>query len=133
MLGSLELQLVHEFPFLFRDYKGDVRTTCMCWGCGCDDGWYDLLHETCVELQKESKAENLDLYFTQIKEKFGGLRLYVYGGNENVYKIVDAAEKKSFTICEICGKSGELCSTVNWLKTMCNNCRKDTNYTPLKE
>lgn len=54
--------------------------------------------------------------FTQIKEKFGGLRLYGAGGLEL------PLESLSYHICEECGSSNEIGYTQGWIKTLCKKC-----------
>tara|TARA_Y100000310_G_C20550442_1_gene747787 strand:+ start:565 stop:1062 length:498 start_codon:yes stop_codon:yes gene_type:complete len=56
--------------------------------------------------------------FTQIKEKFSGLRAYYYGGDERIRGIVDSAEGMSYRICEICGNKGEARND-GWRRTLC--------------
>ena len=44
----------------------------------------------------------------QVKEKFGGLRIYFYADDyTGLHEIVDEAEKKCYSICEFCGKPGK--------------------------
>lgn len=52
-----------------------------------------------------AKAKKELPYFTQIKEKFGRLRMYYSGGNERTNNIVDFAETMSNVTCEGCGFS----------------------------
>jgi hypothetical protein len=54
----------------------------------------------------------------QIKEKFGGLRIYATGSKE-LYNLIDDLEKKSYTICEECGEPGEP-DNKGWIKTVCS-------------
>ena len=54
----------------------------------------------------------------QIKEKFGGLRFYCdfeWGLDES------KLEERSLSICEECGRPGEL-RTIGWWKTLCDSC-----------
>jgi hypothetical protein len=55
----------------------------------------------------------------QIKEKFGGLRFYYDGGDEQVYGMVRMAESWAAHSCEECGKPGEM-RTGGWIKTLCD-------------
>lgn len=66
----------------------------------------------------------LDIIATQVKEKFGTLRFYVYvdGGDEEVFRLIDAAEQESATICELCGAPGTLVMK-GWGSTRCVSCR----------
>lgn len=60
----------------------------------------------------------------RIKEKFGGLRIYLNNGNEYAYGAVDIALNLSYHICEECGTTENV--TVNskgWIKAYCKSCR----------
>jgi hypothetical protein len=46
--------------------------------------------------------------FTQIKEKFGALRMYYDGGDDCAEAIVNFVELLSYSICESCGSIGSL-------------------------
>ncbi len=91
----------------------------------CGIGWFDLIKELCEKLNAMKPGKSLKV--VQVKEKFGGLRFYVEGvseeKSEKVYKLIAEAEEKSFTTCEYCGKPGKQ-SGKNWVKTLCDNCRK---------
>ena len=56
-----------------------------------------------------------------VKEKFGGLRFYVYVASDELYLAIDDAEELSFTICEECGDPGEPRGG-SWIKTQCDEC-----------
>lgn len=64
--------------------------------------------------------ENFEV--VQVKEKFGGLRFYCFGGNDEFRGAVDFAEQLSFRICEECGSLGDLMVRDGWYKTMCEDC-----------
>ena len=109
----------------------------------CNDGWYDLLSSVCwrifqherniedhkkyLEKNKPEELQNLPEYFPvkfdQIKEKFGGLRIYFSGGDDYVEGVVGMAEEYSYKVCEKCGNSGKPNDT-GWITTLCDNCRK---------
>ena len=81
------------------------------WGrwIGCGKGWYPLLLET------DQKLAALDPEYLvhQVKEKFGGLRFYhqfvTEGADYHAGGAIEVeAERKSFTICEVCGEPGQL-------------------------
>lgn len=61
----------------------------------------------------------------QVKEKFGGLRFYLFSGNDETYDFIDEVEKESLTICELCGESGSLVSIKGWYKTLCKKCKDE--------
>jgi len=60
----------------------------------------------------------------QVKEKFGGLRFYYYGGDEYIRGMVSLAESLSYRICEECGVMNELVNrnSVGWIQTTCPCC-----------
>lgn len=130
MKPELDRQLVKEHPTLFADRHADMRTTAMYWGFECGDGWYELLKDACDKIEPilaaNKKADPLGwkcgLYrASQVKEKYGTLRLYLSGASNEVYKIVDELEHKSSTICEECGKPGKIIGG-NWLYCRCRDC-----------
>lgn len=55
---------------------------------------------------------------TQIKEKFGGLRFYYYGGDDYIRGVVTMAEEMSYRTCEECGAPGTSTES-GWIRTLC--------------
>ena len=54
----------------------------------------------------------------QVKEKFGGLRFYYYGGDETIENFVRMAEAMSLVTCEECGAPGTR-SGGGWISVRC--------------
>jgi hypothetical protein len=108
-------KLLKDFPNLYKQYYWDKTQTCLCWGFDVLDGWYDLIYKLSEDLMKVSP----ECECSQCKEKFGFLRYYVDNCNEEGHKLIDEAEKKSGTICEICGKPGKSREDLGWIKTLC--------------
>lgn len=130
MRQDLDEKLVKDFPELYRTYYDSPEITAMCWGFECGDGWFDLIYQLSKDLTELiSKEEDSDLYVAvQVKEKYGSLAFYMLVGTDKVYDLIDAAERKSLTICELCGKLGELSSNHGWYKTLCEEHRKELGY-----
>jgi len=84
------------------------------------EGWRSLVTKLCKDIIDIDNT----IEVVQVKEKFGGLRFYIYGGNDKVYELIKKAEAESLTICENCG-SKENVSTKGdyWLLTLCDKCR----------
>lgn len=59
------------------------------------------------------------IQFTQIKEKFGGLRLYTNFSNEYIDGAISMAMQMSHKTCEVCGKTGKL-RGIGWRYTACD-------------
>lgn len=74
------------------------------------DGWFTLLWELCHDLElliaSEPEAERIKYRAQQVKEKFGGLRFYLAHETPTMTAVMAAAEYKSDTICDVCGKPG---------------------------
>ena len=52
MNTKLDEQLVLKYPKIFKDRHADMKSTCMCWGFECGDGWYMLLNLLCRDIQE---------------------------------------------------------------------------------
>lgn len=55
----------------------------------------------------------------QIKEKFGGLRFYYQGGDDQIRGMETMAEVWAGRSCEVCGNKGERRSG-GWIRTLCD-------------
>lgn len=78
-------------------------------------GWHPLV------LMLEKIAEMHGFPITQVKEKFGTLRVY-HGGAEWFGKLVDECEYASTNICEDCGAPGVTKNVRGWVRTVCEGC-----------
>ena len=105
----------------------------MCEFYECGDGWIPLIEEAKTIVSKYNlklKKEHLPgepLEFVQIKEKWGGLRLYLNYYVPEVSNRIRTLENKSFEICEHCGtnKNVECKNTHGWIMTLCDKCREE--------
>jgi len=99
-------------------------------GCQCADGWAEIILTALKDVAKVDS--NKVMRIGQIKEKFGGLRLYMdypHDGGDMLYdvvnKITSQAEHDSYSICENCGSKDNVTqSTKGWIRTLCKICRK---------
>lgn len=84
------------------------------------DGWVPLLER----MMQDLTALRWNGTFRQIKEKFGGLRVYTEGETPVQYERILAAERESYRTCEQCGATGDGVrqSTRGWIKTLCEPC-----------
>jgi len=101
---DLQNKLIEKYPEQFKNLK---------W-IECDDGWYDILDKLCYIVNnhldyKKRINDSLDFFWwSQIKEKFGGLRAYYYGGDEFIRGATWMTESMSYSICEHTGEKGKL-------------------------
>jgi hypothetical protein len=158
---ELQSELITSYPNFFADVGKSPAESCMAFGCECGDGWYDLIRKACsmisntlenpgfVKLLPEYYTDGqvtADRYvspvfrFDQIKEKYGGLRMYysisqpvdprherfVQSSIDRRYDyirgyvsgIISYSEDLSEKVCEVCGQPGAL-SGHGWYSTLC--------------
>lgn len=132
MKKELDEQLCAKYPKIFADRHGDMKSTAMCWGIECGDGWYWLIDKLCASIQgyldNNPHLQILDVVATQVKEKYGGLRFYFYGGDALIEGMVWLAEHMSYAICETCGSTQNVSQSDGWIVTLCDKCQnKDNN------
>lgn len=139
----LDKQLCEKYPKIFAGRNSPMTETCMCWGFGHGDGWYNIINQLCSNIQghidwnnsqrerllKENKHnltipdEIKQVVATQVKEKFGTLRFYYEGGDSKIDGMVRMAESMSSVTCETCGKPGTTGGT-GWIHTACEDHRR---------
>lgn len=110
--------IIHAFPRLFRgeppSIPGWVRP-----------GWNGLVRDLLQKIDAElTDAEAADFHLVQVKEKYGTLRIYCQAPESSVrariVPFIREAEKASETICDRCGKPGQLRDIDGWFSTLCD-------------
>lgn len=94
------------------------------------EGWYkafgkQLVKELTNELIKENYLDDFEI--GQIKEKYGGLRIYIGPAPESIHKIINKYEDMSFNYCQVCGKPGRVYDN-GWIMTLCPVHAEKLNY-----
>jgi hypothetical protein len=64
-------------------------------------------------------CEDAGVEIVQVKEKFGGLRMYTGNTPEHIWDLIADIERKSYKTCEDCGKRGKL-RAGGWVRTLCD-------------
>ena len=84
-------------------------------------GWHGILDRLFEKLGDDGVAA-----IGQVKEKFGGLRVYFKASTDaSAQAAVDEAELEAERTCEFCGRVGKAATTkYGWVKTMCEECTK---------
>jgi len=88
-------------------------------------GWYPIIERLSSNIQQHLEWKNREsqvvpqVVVEQIKEKFGGLRFYYQGGDDNVAGMVRMAEAWADIACEECGGIGKRRSG-GWIRTLCD-------------
>lgn len=91
-------------------------------GIAVGTGWFDILNSACQLIQSHcdwQKEKCPQVVAQQVKEKFGGLRFYVQGGDEYTQGIIAMAEMMSGKVCEECGEPGKT-RHGGWIRTLCD-------------
>lgn len=104
------------------------------------DGWRKAFGEQmCEEIREELvRVDYLDKYrIAQIKEKYGFLRWYDFGGTEKMNReIIPKYARLSERTCIVCGEPATKIST-GWISPYCDLCaEKDKGFerfVPIKE
>ena len=94
-------------------------------------GWDRLFLMYCKNIKKYLVKEKLlnEFHFTQIKEKYGTMRLYNNLTTETISYLTILYEQFSEFICQECGNTAT-CQTCGWISSLCDNCAKDcSSYT----
>lgn len=120
MLTESEVMNNHLYLFGIHD-----DTQLRCWVLDCGRGWFDLID--CMLDEIEDVDINKKVYLTQVKEKYGSLRVYFVVDDSNelfdkVNDIVGKYEELSFIVCEECGASKAELRNHGWYKTLCDKC-----------
>jgi hypothetical protein len=150
MNSELQNKLYEKYPQLFVNKDKTPMQSTMCFGIECGEGWYDILSSLCWMInqheenikwrEKWKQKQNVDIQqdfevkvegdeqeyfpvkFDQIKEKYGGLRVYFSGGDEYIEGLVSMVEAMSYKICDVCGNKGEP-NKEGWISTRCETHR----------
>src|ERR1035437_618186 len=87
-------------------------------------GWSALIKELYLEMMNYP-----GVHLTQVKEKFGMLRIYWEGALEKnevevesvkrFNEFIRLTENKSGKMCELCGKDGKVINENRWLSARC--------------
>lgn len=104
-------------------------------GCHLEKGWQPIIHHAVARIIAISEGR---VEFLRIKEKFGGLRIYLSAPDLDedhesaIHDIADMAEGESLTTCELCGAPGSRADSegnwravFNWVRTLCNTHYKE--------
>jgi hypothetical protein len=115
--------LLESFPRLYR--KGGMFR-----GFECGDGWHRIIYglSAAVEVIAGHRGVGPDSdqwpLVQQVKEKFGGLRFYLWNANDEMGKLVEEAERRSLKTCEECGQAGRVRNR-SWVRTLCDRSERE--------
>ena len=97
------------------------------YGAHVEKGWWPILERLLPQL-KAAHVKNIDL----IKEKFGGLRVYLKYPSEHddeaAWQFLQEAVAESYRTCEYCGAPGTVRDQPRglvWIKVRCDPCQEN--------
>ena len=109
-------RMEEEYPQMFVGAYG---------GFAIGKGWWPIIEVLCSNIQQHLDWANRNdqvvpqVVVAQIKEKFGGLRFYYDGGDDQVHGMVRIAEAWANRTCETCGERGKQRGG-GWIRTLCD-------------
>ena len=109
-------QLQDRYTFLGAT---SIREGLMAFGFECGDGWLPILEWLFAGFQELADRDGTVNRFrvTQVKQKYGTLRVYHNGGEEY--------EALSAVTCEVCGQQGTMRDDL-WVSVRCDRCYRKT-------
>ena len=116
---QLRNQLFDKYPTIYNPHHLHD-------GIGCQDGWFTLLCElgSALSAHQHQLAGTDPLIITEIKQDNGALRIVHWHGDQRSRQLIDAAEQRAATICELDGKPAEtlyVCAP-RWFRYLCQTC-----------
>lgn len=111
-------RMEEKYPKMFAGQYG---------GFAVGTGWWPIIETLCANIQSHTDWWNKNhekhpvveqVVVEQIKEKFGGLRFYYTGGDDQISGMVRMAEAWADHSCEECGAPGTS-GGKGWIKTLC--------------
>lgn len=84
------------------------------------DGWVGIIEDF---LKGMDQLGPWNHEIVQLKEKFGGLRIYLGDSTAEREELVRLAEIRADRTCEWCGAPGTVDSAFHWLLTLCEPCK----------
>lgn len=93
------------------------------WECG--KGWWPMIEKVASAIDSFNAAHpDSPVEVSQIKQKFGGLRIYCYNAPEDIRQLIDLAVNASWHTCEKCGSiTGVTTNLEGYRLTLCPECR----------
>ena len=95
------------------------------WECG--KGWWPLIEKVAAAIDSFNATHpDAPVEVSQIKQKFGGLRIYHHNAPEDIRQLIDKAIEASWHTCEKCGSiTGVTTNLEGYQLTLYPECRKE--------
>jgi hypothetical protein len=107
--------LKNKFPLSYAQLKS----------IDCEDGWFNIIKAASHSIEFELEWLPIDLkdqiHITTIKQKLGGIRLYLNHTTPRLDGIVMMLESISYTTCETCGNVGDQRNSKGYMYVSCED------------
>ena len=118
----------------YKNLVSDPREPFALFAIETGKGWRPIAERVLDEIVKynESSTDGSHIYVDQVKEKFGGLEIYVTYEDvpDDVAKhfddVIENARQEAAVTCEFCGTKENVGTRLNgWYSIMCENCARE--------
>jgi len=113
-----ERQIISRYPDFFRSHDFSFEI---------GEGWVGLIVKLCEDIVIIDPNPH-EFYFLQIKEKFGGLRIYAHNTDQRITDLINKAEVDSLNICACCGRNAAPDFDGGWTSPLCKRCVSQSYY-----
>ena len=105
-----------------------LKNNLMAFGFECGPGWKSMIWELLNKIQNfvDEHPEHRDLEVLQIKEKWGGLRVYMLYDIDEIEDLIEEYKDRSWHTCESCGSPGETSGINGWYQTLCEKFNRES-------
>lgn len=133
-------EVMEKYPDIFREMDMSPQESCMYWGLAIGEGWIAEIEPILAIIDRLSKKSGVKFVASQVKEKFGGLRIYFslefpeeMEGDDirckfftsHFHNLVAVASVLCAYTCEECGDPGSTEGSKGYIQCLCTKCRED--------
>jgi hypothetical protein len=97
---------IEEFEALYNNFEYLFDPTF--YGFEIGPGWFEIIADFIIKTDRHVSSypdKFADFRIFQVKEKFGGLRIYVHDQDHYLNSVIAQAEREAYLACTICGNS----------------------------
>lgn len=122
---------------LFQGFPELFQRELLIQGFQCQNGWFELLRGLAGRIREYQaqfpEIENFEV--VQVKQKMGGLRINIRGGDVGIQNLIREAEEESRSICELDGEpaAGLFVCAPSWFRCLCETCSELHGYMTIED
>jgi len=100
--------------------------------CRIESGWRSIVEQLCRTINgflKANQEYRSEFRVTVCKQKYGHLMFYAYPERAEIEEMIEEADWKAYSTCELCGAPGKLRKEKSedraWVVIRCDRCLKE--------